>query len=196
MPTMEVKEAVENVFSLFTEFGNDDYIGEMVSQEQHALQAAHLAETEGFPAHIVIGALLHDIGHLQGKRLSKPNMITDGLVYGICNHEVLGQEFLEELGFPSDVSVFVRRHVDAKRYLVATDPSYYERLSPASKKTLEHQGGKMSEAEVEAFRKDPKFQAILRMRDWDEKAKDPNAVTPSLQHYKDMCLGYLCQKRL
>ncbi|XP_066977209.1 2-amino-1-hydroxyethylphosphonate dioxygenase (glycine-forming)-like isoform X1 [Macrobrachium rosenbergii] len=191
---MDVQAAVDDVFSLFGDFGNDDYIGEMVSQEQHALQAAHLAETEGFPPEIIIGALLHDIGHLHGKRLSKPHMITDGLVYGICNHEALGQEYLEGLGFPSEVSDFVRRHVDAKRYLVTTDPNYYERLSPASKTTLEHQGGRMTEAEVEVFRKDPKFQAILRMRDWDERAKDPSVVTPSLQHYKDICLAYLSKR--
>ncbi|XP_066977211.1 2-amino-1-hydroxyethylphosphonate dioxygenase (glycine-forming)-like isoform X2 [Macrobrachium rosenbergii] len=154
---MDVQAAVDDVFSLFGDFGNDDYIGEMVSQEQHALQAAHLAETEGFPPEIIIGALLHDIGHLHGKRLSKPHMITDGLVYGICNHEALG-------------------------------------LSPASKTTLEHQGGRMTEAEVEVFRKDPKFQAILRMRDWDERAKDPSVVTPSLQHYKDICLAYLSKR--
>lgn len=191
---MDAKAIVDDIFSLFQEYGDTNYIGEAVSQEQHALQAAHLAESEGYPVEVILGALLHDVGHLFGLRDSKPNMCTNGEKYGIVNHEVVGEEYLKGLKFPTEVTTFVRRHVDAKRYLVTTDASYYDRLTNASKVTLEHQGGKMTAEEVEAMRKDPQFEAILRMRAWDEKAKNPEAKTPSLQYYKDMCLNYVKER--
>ncbi|KAK7084755.1 hypothetical protein SK128_001904 [Halocaridina rubra] len=187
----DITTAVEDIFSLFSQFGDTNYIGEAVSQEQHALQAARLAEVEGYPVEVILGALFHDIGHLLGLREKKPVMITNGHDFGTNHHEVIGEEYLRGLGFPSGVTSFARRHVDAKRYLVSTDPNYYERLSDASKVTLEHQGGRMTQEEVETFRKDPQFEAILRMRTWDERAKDPNADTRSLQYYKDLCVSYL-----
>lgn len=67
-------------------------------------------------------------------------------------------------------------------------------LSEASKGTLEHQGGPMTPQEVENFKAHPHFQATMRMRSWDENAKDAEAQTPSLQHYKDLCLSYLQQR--
>lgn len=188
---MDSEAVVEEVFSLYEKFGDADYIGEAVTQRQHALQAARLAEEEGFPAEIILGALLHDVGHLAGIREGGARMITRGVVLGAVNHEVIGAEYLARLRFPPAVTAFVRRHVQAKRFLVATDAGYYETLTEASRMTLEHQGGPMTEEEARSFAQDPQFDAILRMRRWDEKAKDPEAVTPPLEHYKDMCLGFL-----
>ncbi|XP_042240157.1 2-amino-1-hydroxyethylphosphonate dioxygenase (glycine-forming)-like isoform X2 [Homarus americanus] len=188
---MEPEAVVQDVFSLFEQFGEGSYIGEAVTQVQHALQAAHLAQHEGFPVETVLGALLHDIGHMLGLREDRPHMVTEGVVLGIANHEVLGEEYLERLGFPPAVTGFVRNHVKAKRFLVATSPDYYDALSDPSKMTLKHQGGPMTPQEVDAFRAHPQFQAILRMRSWDEKAKDPSAQTPSLHYYKNLCLAYL-----
>ncbi|KAG0726848.1 hypothetical protein GWK47_035787 [Chionoecetes opilio] len=98
---------------------------------------------------------------------------------------------LRGLGFPEEVTSFVRNHVAAKRYLVTTDPKYYEGLSEASRGTLVHQGGPMSEEEAVSFKTNPNFQAALRMRHWDESAKDPEAQTPALKDYEDLCLSYL-----
>ncbi|CAL4122824.1 unnamed protein product [Meganyctiphanes norvegica] len=190
-----VQEVCDEVFSLFDVYGNSNYIGEAVSQIQHALQAAYQAEQEGFPVEIVLGALLHDIGHLVGQRNGYAPMITEGMVLGTPNHDTVGETYLQHLGFPSEVTSFVRGHVNAKRYLVATDKNYYNNLSDASKMTLVHQGGPMTTCEVEKFTKDKNYEAILRMRSWDEKAKDPDAQTPSLQHYKDICGKYLKEKK-
>ena len=52
---MEGKESLAYAFSLFEKFGREPYIGEAVSQLQHAQQAAALAEKEGFGDHVVIG---------------------------------------------------------------------------------------------------------------------------------------------
>ncbi|XP_071546398.1 2-amino-1-hydroxyethylphosphonate dioxygenase (glycine-forming)-like [Panulirus ornatus] len=192
---MEPEAAVQDVFSLFDDFGQKGYLGEDVSQVQHALQAARLAETEGFSVEMVLAALLHDIGHLLGMREGEPRIINNGVTFGAVRHEVIGEEYLRGLGFPPAVTNLVRNHVNAKRFLVATDADYHDGLSHASKVTLENQGGPMTPQEVEEFRSHPQFKVILRMRSWDEKAKDPAVVTPSLQHYKELCLAYLKEHR-
>ena len=51
--------------ALYDEQGDQDYIGEPVSQREHALQAAAHARASGAPEAAVLAALLHDVGHLQ-----------------------------------------------------------------------------------------------------------------------------------
>ena len=53
---------MEEIFSLFDKFGGENYIGEEVSQLQHAQQAAACAMKEGFDDFVILGAFLHDIG--------------------------------------------------------------------------------------------------------------------------------------
>ena len=48
---------------LFQKYGQDPYIGEPVSQEEHMCQAAWIAKQAGYDSEIVAGCLLHDIGH-------------------------------------------------------------------------------------------------------------------------------------
>ena len=74
----------------------------------------------------------------------------------------------------------VSGHVAAKRYLVATREGYMDRLSPTSKTTLELQGGPMSAAEVTAFEASLYYRDLLRLRSWDEQAKDPDMQVPGL----------------
>ena len=60
--------------------------------------------------------------------------------YGAQNHGQLGKDFLEKCGIPAPIPALVKNHVAAKRYLVSKHTEYYEKLSPASKETLKHQG--------------------------------------------------------
>lgn len=62
-------------------------------------------------------------------------------------------------------------HVQAKRYLVSTDPDYYGGLSEASKITLEKQGSLLSPEEQRAFEQNPLFEQHLALRRIDERAK-------------------------
>lgn len=77
----------------------------------------------------------------------------------------------------------MRLHVAAKRYLCAVEPSYVDELSASSKLSLELQGGPMNAAEVSAFEALPHFAAACRLRRYDDIAKDPDAVSPPLEHY-------------
>ena len=55
---------LNDIESLLQTRGHAQYSGEPVSQLQHALQTAALAEGEGADDELVTAALLHDLGHL------------------------------------------------------------------------------------------------------------------------------------
>ena len=94
-------------------------------------------------------------------------------------------------GFSDRICAVVEKHVDAKRYLVATEPGYKEKLSEASLKTLEYQGGPMNTEEVILFKQQPFFTDIIKVRLWDDQAKDTKAVTLPLDHFAQLIREYL-----
>jgi [1-hydroxy-2-(trimethylamino)ethyl]phosphonate dioxygenase len=148
-----------------------------VNQLQHALQAAALAERAGEPPAIIAAALLHDIGHMIH------DLGDDPARAGIDDlHEERGAAWLSR-HFGPDVVEPVRLHVPAKRYLCAIDPSYFSKLAEDSMRSLELQGGPMSDLEVAAFSLLPHAEAAVRLRRLDEAAKDPMAKTPALGHF-------------
>jgi phosphonate degradation associated HDIG domain protein len=169
---------VDEIVRLFENHGKAAYLGEPVSQEEHALQAAFLAEQERAPNHLIAAALLHDIGHLIH---GLPEDIADRGIDG--RHEVAGEAFLRK-AFGPDVSEPVRLHVDAKRYLCSSDPHYLSQLSPASVQSLRLQGGPFSPAESAAFEKNPHAADAVRLRRWDDEAKIPGLDVPGVEHYR------------
>lgn len=179
MNTRELTPAtlVDFIAEIFARRGSESYLGEAVTMSQHMLQAAHLAEQEGADEDLVAAALLHDIGHYTNE------FPDDALAQGVDNHHDKAGAAVLAPFFPPVVVDAVRGHVAAKRYLCTTDTSYHARLSPASVHTLKLQGGFMSQEEIDAFRRRPNFDAIIRIRQWDEAAKDPDASTPPFEHY-------------
>lgn len=163
---MNHQQVIARVFGLYERFGASDYIGEPVSQLEHMSQAAELAMAEGCDDEVVLAAFFHDIGHLCAE--GADNM--GG--YGVVSHERLGADYLREAGFSERLARLVEYHVQAKRYLTLREPGYYAQLSEASGRTLEYQGGVMSEAEADAFAADPLCALSLRIRRWDELAKE------------------------
>ena len=126
-------DAIEQCFA---KHGDKNY-GEFVTQRQHALQCAMLASQEGSSSALIAASLLHDIGHMLDHSIGSKNPGED-LV-----HEVTGADFLAQW-FPKEVTEPVRLHVVAKRFLTGNDFEYYNTLSPASKHSLDLQGGPMS----------------------------------------------------
>lgn len=160
--------------------GEEEYAGEPVSQLQHALQCAALAEAEGASDELIAAALLHDIGHLFD---DDPDAIAAGGVD--TAHEESGAAFLSQW-FDDAVTEPVRLHVSAKRWLCATEPGYLDGLSAASRRSLALQGGAFAEAEAASWIAAPEAEAGVRLRRWDDAAKDPEAVTRPLAHYLDI----------
>jgi putative nucleotidyltransferase with HDIG domain len=151
------------------------------------VQAAQLAEEQGYGEEVILAAFLHDVGHIS--EAAKGDNEMDG--FGIKDHEEIGAEFLRGKGFSKKVARLVESHVEAKRYLTLRDPAYYAQLSEASKKTLEYQGGPMTGDEAAAFEQYPLFDLIIKMRKWDEAAKIEHKPLPDLQHYRQLMLHHL-----
>jgi phosphonate degradation associated HDIG domain protein len=187
MTTDKAREIADEIMRLYEEHGGAEYAGEKVSQLEHMAQAAQLAEAQGFDEEVVLAAFLHDIGHIS--EAAKGDNEMEG--FGIKDHEQLGAEFLREKGFSKRIARLVESHVEAKRYLTYKDPAYYSNLSEASRRTLEYQGGPMTAEEAGAFEQYPLFDLIIRMRNWDERAKIENQPLPDLQHYRQMMLHHL-----
>lgn len=162
---------------IFTRRGAEEYLGEPVSIAEHMLQGAQLAEESGAREEVVAAALLHDVGHFTH------DFPTDAADLGIdSRHEEAGAKVLEDF-FPQVIVDCVRYHVDAKRYLCATDPEYYSALSDASVLSLKLQGGPMSEDEVKAFEQNPNYREIVQVRIWDDIGKVPDKQTPGFDYY-------------
>lgn len=174
---MKQHEPIDLILAAFRSHGAAAYLGEPVTLREHMLQTAQAAEQDGAPPELVAAALLHDYGHLIH---GGPE---DAAEHGLdTEHEEVGFRFLEQ-HFPPEVVEPVRLHVAAKRYLCAVEPSYLDELSPSSLLSLELQGGPMSAAEIAAFEALPHFDAACRLRRYDDIAKNPDAVSPPLEHY-------------
>ncbi len=169
---------VNHIEDIFNRRGAESYLGEDVTMAQHMLQAAQFAEEFGAADSLIVAALLHDIGHY------KNEIPETALAKGINNyHEEAGANFLEDY-FPLSVIEPIRQHVCAKRYLCAVKSDYFERLSPASVHTLNLQGGPMNENEVKEFEKNAYLDDCLKLRYWDEDAKDPERIHPQFSYFR------------
>jgi phosphonate degradation associated HDIG domain protein len=168
---------IDEIHDLLLTRGHEQYAGEPVTQLQHALQSAMLAEQEGADDALVTAALLHDLGHLVQELGETPTLRG---VDDLHQHVVL--PFLRGL-LPDRVLQAIRGHVDAKRYLCATRPGYLEALSPDSQRSLALQGGVFDPAQAAAFIASPGAEDAVRVRLWDDRAKVAGAATPPLAHF-------------
>jgi predicted HD phosphohydrolase len=144
--------------------------GVAVSQLDHALQtAASLATTHADDAELAAAGLVHDIGHLlPGVGDEAHAAAGAGVVRAALGVRVAG---------------LVALHVDAKRYLVATDPGYRDALAADSVASLAHQGGSLSGTEADAFRTRPLARAAVALRRADEGAKAEGRRVEGLDHW-------------
>lgn len=168
---------LQDIRLLFDRRGAEQYSGEPVTQLEHALQSAALAEGEGADDELVTAALLHDLGHLLHDLGETPSL------RGIDDvHQYAALPFLRGL-FPDRVLDAIQGHVDAKRYLCATRPGYHDALSADSKRSLLLQGGIFSAEQAAAFAAKPGAMEAVRLRLWDDLAKTEGLATPTLDHF-------------
>jgi phosphonate degradation associated HDIG domain protein len=171
-------DIIDRIMTLFHEKGAAAYFGESVTELEHALQCAHLAEQAGAEPALISAALLHDVGHLLH---GLPEDLAERGIDG--QHEERGAKWLAR-DFPSAVIDPVRLHVAAKRYLSAIEPDYHAALSEASQRSLHLQGGPMSPDEARRFEQELWFRSAVAVRRWDDAAKVPGLVVPGLDHYR------------
>ncbi|MES3001279.1 MAG: phosphonate degradation HD-domain oxygenase [Pseudomonadota bacterium] len=169
--------SLADIEKLFADRGGEQYSGEPVTQLEHALQCALLGEQEGAHDELVTAALLHDLGHLLHDLGDTP---TERGIDDI--HQYRALPFLRGL-FGNGVIDPIKLHVDAKRYLCAMRPGYFEALSDDSKRSLALQGGIFNAAQAEAFIAQSGASDAVRLRVWDDLAKTAGLATPTLEHY-------------
>ncbi|MGM9454811.1 HD domain-containing protein [Legionella bozemanae] len=174
-----IDQKIDRAFQCLCLSKDMDYIGESVSQLEHALQCAYFAKQAGHSQEVILACLFHDIGHFASN--TKQNKMAD---LGVVHHEWIGATLAYTLGFSAKVALLIGHHVNAKRYLAGKKKDYFERLSAASKKTLLFQGGVMSDEEMLHFEANTHFKDILRVRINDEKAKEIGMEVPALDSYR------------
>ncbi len=174
------KNIVDFLGDIFERCGNEEYLGEPVTMAEHMLQSAHFAEEADEPEAVIVASLLHDIGHFTSEfGTFSMEDIEDRY------HEQAGSRVLEQF-FPELVIDCVRHHVAAKRYLCATRPEYFKRLSEASVHSLKLQGGPMNDEEVAAFETNPNLREIIKVRHYDDAGKRANLTTRDFSYYAPM----------
>lgn len=164
---------------LLTGRGSSQYGSEAVSQLEHALQCAHLAEAAGEHDELVIACLLHDLGHLLAAEkagAAEHDTGSDDL------HQYLALPFLRG-ALPAAVLEPIRMHVDAKRYLCHVERGYFESLSPASVQSLAQQGGVFDAVQCAGFIGQEYAPEAVRLRRYDDLAKAAGKQVPRLAHY-------------
>lgn len=165
---------IEQLFALH---GGEQYAGEPVTQLEHALQCALLAESDEASDELVTAALLHDLGHMLHGLGATPTLrgVDDGHQFRAlpCLRGRFGEGVIEP----------IRLHVDAKRYLCAVRPAYVEGLSEDSRRSLRLQGGAFSAVQAQAFIAQSGAANAVRLRLWDDQAKTAGRPTPSLTYF-------------
>ena len=178
--TLTRENIVAFLGGIFDRRGDEEYLGEPVTMAEHMLQGATIAEQNGQDEIIIVSALLHDIGHFTSEFGTFTMDDTEDRY-----HEEAGAMVLEQF-FPTVVTDCVRYHVAAKRYLCATKPEYFKRLSEASIHSLNLQGGPMNADEVAEFEANPNLKEIIAVRYLDEAGKRADMETPDYWHFAPM----------
>jgi phosphonate degradation associated HDIG domain protein len=169
---------VDDLMSLYDSPSAHRLYDEVVTERDHALQCAALAVRDGADDDLVAAALLHDVGHL---------LLDDNVALGADlavghGHDAVGARHLARW-FPASVTAPIALHVIAKRYLCASEPEYYARLSPSSRRSLNVQGGPLSTAAARTFERRPGSAQAVAVRRWDDMAKVDGLEVPDLDHY-------------
>jgi predicted HD phosphohydrolase len=177
---MAMDMTTDDLFELMQSRGGGRYGLSDVTQLEHALQSAALAQRRNLGDELVIAALFHDLGHLLvGADVDLAGQGIDDV------HEETSAAALAKLYGPC-VTEPVRLHVAAKRYLCGVNPGYYDKLSEDSRRSLALQRGPMTAGEIAAFDRLDHRAAGLALRLIDDEAKVPGLVTPGLDGYREI----------
>jgi len=177
---------IDEILLTFRRKGQERYAQEDVTQMEHALQTAALAQSQHAAPTLVCAALLHDLGHMLNET-QMPQQFKDDLH---DHHEEKGYQFLRN-HFGDAVAEPVRLHVAAKRYLCTTEPNYELQLSTTSLKSYQDQGGRMTPEEQRLFEQNPYYRESLDLRRWDDEAKVNGKLVPTLATYLPLLEGCL-----
>jgi predicted HD phosphohydrolase len=143
----------------------------------HCLQcAAALRDSHPDDVELQVAGLVHDLGWLEREAGSWVLQLD-------AAHDAEGCVLVAPLLGPRIASL-VGGHVDAKRYLLATDPAYAATLSARSAETLGFQGGVMTPVQARQFERRPDWGDLVELRRADDRAKVRGATTDDLDRWR------------
>ena len=171
---------VDKLDALFAAIAGTSYLGEPITIAEHMLQSAACAKRDGADDALIAAALLHDVGHYVDPAPDNENE-TDLRK----RHDLAAARILAPV-LPAAVTEPIRLHVDAKRYLCAIEPAYYDKLSDASKHTMRLQGGVMDADQAKVFAGEAYCEDAVRLRRWDDEGKTPDVAVPGFEAYRAM----------
>ena len=144
--------------------------GVPVSQLDHALQtAALLAHLHPGDDELAAAGLVHDIGHL----LPEGSDETHAADAARAVRQALGER----------VAGIVGLHIEAKRYLVATEDGYGGVLTNDSVVSLQRQGGALRAEDAAAFLAQPWAADAVTLRRADDSGKVEGLAVRDLQSW-------------
>ena len=174
-------DIIEKIISNFKN-NKSLYIGENITIADHMIQSAMMAEKSKSKDNLVCSCLLHDYGHFI---LDDPDELVRNNQDG--KHEDIGYEYLKRF-FKKEVVEPIKHHVIAKRYL-ARDKKYFEKLSKASKVSMELQGGVLNDKDTESFKRKPYFKSSILLRKFDDAAKKTYVKMKTIHDYKKLLIS-------
>ncbi|KAJ2044186.1 hypothetical protein GGI03_003524 [Coemansia sp. RSA 2337] len=195
--TMSLEQRVSMLFKLLEAGSKKEYIAGKVTKLDHDLQVAHLAKNEGADEQTVLAALFLDIGHtvIQEKTLLSQyhydpldRLVGNTITSSPTDYGRVGAEYLRILGFPEKMTGLFNRDVMAKRYLLATDPTYQAYLNSISMESYKVEGSPLSSTEIREYEKDPLFQKMVQIRKWGAIVAYNRVKPPALDTYRDMII--------
>lgn len=180
MSTFKTETIVNELFALYEKYGKKNASGQQISQLEQVSQAAALAEEEGFEDEVILAAFFHNIGNVCANNDSAN-----------IDQEKLGADYLRNHGFSERLAKLVESDMMASRYLAYKYSEYYDQLSEADKAKIEQHGGPMSRTEAENFEIDPDAELFVRLRYWNDKAKEVKKPILNLPHIKLLAMSHL-----
>jgi gamma-butyrobetaine dioxygenase len=181
----------DRLIEAMTKSAARQYGPERVTELAHALQCAELAAGAGAGEELVLACLLHDVGRYavaQDEIGDTLEQVAPRAGKARGHHEA-GADLIQPY-VPERVAFLVRAHADAKRYLCATKPGYYDTLSRGSKHTLALQGGVMTADEAARAGTQSWWPDALRLRHWDDQAKVVGKLTRELASWEPLLRKY------
>ena len=185
--SFKTETIVNELFSLYEKYGKKNSAGQPISQLEQVAQAAALAEEEGFEDEVILAAFFHNIGYVCSNNEEENNTNDPENI----DREKIGADYLRQHGFSERLATMVESDMMANRYLAYKYPEYYDQLSAEDKAKLELRGGRMSRIEAENFELDPDAELFVRLRYWNDKAKNAIKSKLNLPHIKLLAMSHL-----
>ena len=177
--------AYEQVTDSFDKASTIRYGESAVTEIEHALQCAELADHAGADDDLVFAAMLHDVGRYAVPQELVSDTLQDvEIAEDARGHGERGAQLMANM-LPARSLFCIQYHAESKIYLCQTNPNYRASLAGASVKTLAVQSANYDQARLDDLSGHRWWQDALRVRVWDDTAKVKGRETRPLGYWID-----------